>query len=325
MKILFILPIIAAALFKLASASEINKGVPFSFASVIEGREILMARDDFVQRLSRFDRSARLKTAKDVSEDTYLRFVGESVQEWSAEDKSIISSAIASLQIRINELSLPWPEVIYLVKTTGNEEGHAAYTRSNAIVLPAVMLVQKNMALINKILVHELFHILTRNNPELKDKLYASIGFHNCGEIAYPLSIRQTKLTNPDAPKNNYCILLGVDGMPVWAIPVLYSPTPEYDENRGGDFFDYLKFDFLLLQTRKSTDPMTATYDDQRIRLVGPDDVSGFYEQVGRNTDYIIHPEEILADNFALLVLGAENFPSPQIIHDIRELLEQDR
>ena len=324
MKILTILPIIVAALFMPASASEMNRGVSFTFASVNEGKEILTARDDFVKRLSRFDRSARLKTAKDISEDTYLRFVGDSVQEWSADEKSLVSSAFSSLQTRINELSLPWPEVIYLVKTTGNEEGHAAYTRSNAIVLPSVMLVQENRALINKILVHELFHILTRNNHELKEQLYAAIGFHYCGEIAYPSNIRQTKLTNPDAPKNNYCILLRVDGIPVWAIPMLYSPTPEYDENRGGDFFDYLKFEFLLLQTTKITDPMTATYDDQHIRLVGPDDVSGFYEQVGRNTDYIIHPEEILADNFALLVLGSEKFPSPQVIGDIREVLEQD-
>ena len=44
-------------------------------------------------------------------------------------------------------------------------------------------------------------------------------------------------------------------------------------------------------------------------------------EQVGNNTDYIIHPEEILADNFALLVLGEHNMPSPEIPQKMREIL----
>jgi hypothetical protein len=42
---------------------------------------------------------------------------------------------------------------------------------------------------------------------------------------------------------------------------------------------------------------------------------------VGRNTDYIIHPEEILAENFALLVLGAGNVPSPEVLTRMREAL----
>ena len=49
--------------------------------------------------------------------------------------------------------------------------------------------------------------------------------------------------------------------------------------------------------------------------------VSGFTEQVGRNTDYIIHPEEILADNFALLVLNEHDVASPEILQKMREAL----
>lgn len=42
---------------------------------------------------------------------------------------------------------------------------------------------------------------------------------------------------------------------------------------------------------------------------------------MGRNTGYIIHPEEILADNFKLLATGAENVPSPQILEKMRVIL----
>ncbi|MFZ5524796.1 MAG: hypothetical protein ACOY9D_12045 [Pseudomonadota bacterium] len=322
----FIAVTLAATQFAPAYASDTaGKSVSFTFAPASQGREILTARDDFVRRLSRFDRSARLKTGRVISERAYLRFVGENVRDWSGNEKALVESALSAVRPRINELALPWPETIHLVKTTGNEEGRAAYTRGNAIVLPAHMLVPGAEELIKKIISHELFHILSRNNPGLKDRLYAAIGFYGCGEIAYPSRLKQVKLTNPDAPGNDYCIRLRVAGVPTWAIPVLYSRTPEYDEKRGGEFFDYLQFEFLLVEAGDAADPLTATYDDEHIQLVGSEDVSGFYEQVGRNTGYIIHPEEILADNFALLVLGTDKVPSPKILGDIRKILDQAR
>jgi hypothetical protein len=55
--------------------------------------------------------------------------------------------------------------------------------------------------------------------------------------------------------------------------------------------------------------------------LVAAQEVSGFVEQVGQNTDYVIHPEEILADNFALLVIGQQNVPSPEILHKMKAIL----
>jgi hypothetical protein len=54
----------------------LGEGVTISFASVAEGKRLLTSRDDFVERMSPFDRAARLKTDKDVSEHKYLEFVG---------------------------------------------------------------------------------------------------------------------------------------------------------------------------------------------------------------------------------------------------------
>ena len=57
------------------------------FASVDEGKKILTARDDFIQRLSPFDRAARMKTDKDISEEVFLKFVGENVLTWTDAEK----------------------------------------------------------------------------------------------------------------------------------------------------------------------------------------------------------------------------------------------
>jgi hypothetical protein len=53
--------------------------------------------------------------------------------------------------------------------------------------------------------------------------------------------------------------------------------------------------------------------------------VSGFFEQIGKNTKYIIHPEEILADNFALLFLGNKDVPSPEIIRKMKDVLDKGK
>ena len=44
-------------------------------------------------------------------------------------------------------------------------------------------------------------------------------------------------------------------------------------------------------------------------------------EQIGGNTNYIIHPDEILADNFVHLALEAEKLATPRIIEEMKKTL----
>jgi hypothetical protein len=162
-------------------------------------------------------------------------------------------------------------------------------------------------------------------NPALREKLYQAIGFVKCAELPFPPELKPRKLTNPDAPQNDHCIRIGVDSQDHWAIPVLYSRTETYDTRRGGEFFNYLEFKLLLVERAKDSDAVKPLYEGQQPRQVGPRQASGFYEQIGNNTQYIIHPEEILADNFAFLVLGRPNLPSPEIIEKMKRILNARR
>lgn len=63
-------------------------------------------------------------------------------------------------------------------------------------------------------------------------------------------------------------------------------------------------------------------YDKRHPELLTIEQVSGFYEQVGRNTEYIIHPEEILADNFRLILLGIKNPKSPDLLVNLNAALQ---
>jgi hypothetical protein len=64
-----------------------------------------------------------------------------------------------------------------------------------------------------------------------------------------------------------------------------------------------------------------VVFENSTPKLVGLQAVTGFFEQVGRNTQYIIHPEEIVADNFTVLILGEQNVPSPEVLEKIRKVL----
>ncbi len=290
------------------------------FATVDEGKKVLTARDDFVQHLSPFDRAARVKTDRAVSEEVFLEFVGENVLAWTDAEKERVESFFDEIRPRMAALSLPLPPTIYLVKTSGKEEGGAAYTRGTAVVVPATMLAA-NRGLGPKLICHELFHVLSRANPQLRDRLYEIIGFKRCNEIALPGTLRPRRLTNPDAPSNSHYIEVQVDGKPALAVPVLFSRAETYDVTRGGEFFQYLVFQFLLLEREGDGRKLRPMAGDADPRLVTVNQLSGFWEQVGRNTQYIYHPEEILADNFSLLVMQGANVPSPEILEKMKEVL----
>ena len=299
----------------------LGEGVLISFASAAEGKQILTSRDDFVERMSPFDCASRLKTDKDVSERKYLEFVGQNVLEWNDAEKRKINSAFQGIRNTLEAMALPFPERVLIIKTTGKEEGGAAYTRANAIVLPQAEL-NSTAAGILKTICHELFHIMSRANPDLREKLYAAIGFAKCNEVAFPPELKSRKLTNPDAPRNDHCIRVKVGGKDQWAIPILFSSSEKYNMDRGGEFFNYLQFRLLLIERPNDGPTVRPMVDDQKPKLVGVQQVTGFFEQVGKNTGYIIHPEEILADNFALLVLGKRNLSSPEVVERIQATLK---
>jgi hypothetical protein len=263
-----------------------------------------------------------MKTNNDVSEENYLKFVGTNVLAWNDAEKQKVTSAFQGIQAELESLSLPFPKQVFVVKTTGNEEGGADYTRANVIVITRDHLAAP-MAKIQKTMSHELFHILSRANPDLREELYTTIGFVKCDDVALPVELRSRKITNPDAPRNDHCVRLQVGGKGYWAIPILFSSSEKYDPERGGEFFDYLQFQFLLVDRDENTSMVKPIYDGQKPKLVGLQEVAGFFEQVGRNTDYIIHPEEILADNFSLLVLQEHNLPSPAIIKKMENILKE--
>lgn len=193
MKKLFLVIVICSLWTHLSHAQiKLGRNTTVAFATIDEGKQILTAQDAFVSRMSPFDRAARMKTDSKVSKKDYLEFVSKNVLAWDAAEKQKITAALQGVQAELEALSLRLPKKVFIVKTTGNEEGGAAYTRANVIVFPKADLTA-SIAKIQKLICHELFHIMSRANPNLREKLYAAIGFVKCNEVAFP---SQLKLRN---------------------------------------------------------------------------------------------------------------------------------
>jgi hypothetical protein len=300
---------------------QLGSGSALTFATPDEAKAVLASRDDFIKRLSPFDRAAKINSGAPVSEQD-LEAVAANVRAWTEADIQKVTAAFEIDKPGIANLALPFPPTILLIKTSGDDEGAAPYTRGNAIVLPEPVLARPANA-IARTLSHELFHILSRAHPELRDALYRIIGFHRCPEVLLPETLRDRRITNPDAPVIEHCIRVMHGGQPVWAAPVLYSRAAQFAPAAGGTFFRYLQF---RLQPVAAPDaaggspPVVAREED----LMDPGSVSGFFDQIGHNTRYIIHPDEILADNFVLLI-RKETGESPEILEKMGETLRTYR
>jgi hypothetical protein len=211
---------------------------------------------------------------------------------------------------------------VWVAKTSGDEDAGAAYTRQNAIFFPQGMLGMRGAAL-ERLVAHELFHVATRANPKLADPLYAVIGFHRCA-VVLPAVLAARRITNPDAPKDEHCIEVTAGERKAWALPLLVSVVAKEALATSGPFLHNVTT-VLLLVDRKGAGPAVPLQGADGPLVAGIDEVSGFFEQVGRNTRYIIHPEEIVADNFALLAMGAQKAPSPEILKGVERVLAEYR
>jgi len=246
--------------------------------------------------------------------------VANQVQPWTVGEKVRIESVFKSIAGRIKDFNLNFPREILLIKTTGKEEGGAAYCRSNAIVLPQKMLAGQNAGL-EKLLTHELCHILLSNDPRLRESLCRAINFRKCNDIELPEKLRDVRLTNPDGVKNDHYIEVEYDFSVIQVVPIIYSSTSKYDVNKGGEFFRYLRINLLAIE--KSGDKWKYKRDDGgEPILLELKDVPDYFNKIGSNTNYVIHPEEIIAENFVLVVQGTQPVKSEWVIEKMRKLLQ---
>ena len=275
-----------------APADAKPKRAEIRFASAAEGRDLLGAEDDFTRMLGGFDRSLRMKRTDAVADAEYRRFAGEQAIDFSEQDRAAWGPALEELKRGIEGFDLGLPPLVLIVKTTGREELNAAYTRRHAIMLPAKMIASFESASRVSLLAHELFHVSSRASQPLRDRRYALLGFSPMPAISPPREIEAMRLTNPDAHGlDHYVNVATSDGTEHAVVPLLTCAIALEKALSTEAWF-------------KSINVVLVEVDPQKGVVLGMFDATAtdWARRLGKNTGYVIHPEEVLADNFALIV-----------------------
>ena len=323
-------------------------------ASIDTGRRLLGRPDEFVNSQSQFDRQARVNVAEailTVTPSIYLDFVSAQVMPWTADELAALKAITQSIERIVSRWpGITLPESLFLVKTSGREEGFAAYTRhKNVVALPANMVASlkttpnfgdplhpsESHVFLRDLIVHELFHIISKNNPSLREALYSVVHYQLTPEpVALPdvpwphrtspQSMPTMVITNPDAPALDVYIDMRVREDPFdpksevvtrHLLPVLMASEPY----THGLFFDYLVWYFIEVEPNAQGRWNAATGRDERpiVYLMHPEDeqLSDQYKElIGRNlSGERFHPEEIIANNFVFVA----NLPSLGLLERI--------
>lgn len=255
----------------------------------------------------------------------YKQLLQDDVENFTAEEQEMLTEVFSKALDYCAKIKpdLNLPE-IHLIKTKGAYYGPSVYyTREHCIVIPTPQL--SNTKSLFRTMLHEIFHVYSRFNKDKRDALYAAIGYEKLEKLELSDFLKQRIIYNPDGVDVRYAIeVKDTSGNLIKAIPAIYSRFSSY---RMQPLLS--TFLFQLFEVKKEGDSWKVVPD-------GPgysqDQVENYWDQIGKNTQYTIHPDEVLADNFVFLAFvkaeGEEQLEkfSPEgqeLIKKIDEIINQ--
>ena len=286
----------------------------YRFASAEEGAQLIVGNDEYLQGFNQCDLDYRMQKTGATLEEWKTLAAGE-VRDFTEEEQQGISACMDELEqiIAKRGLVLPASDEIVFVKTTMQEEGGAAaYTHGTQIYLHEQVIARQLLATDEKLhmsgielLSHELFHCLTRSNPDFRAQMYQIIGFEvQDDDFAFGPDVAKRLLSNPDVEHHNSSALFTIGGQELRCTAVFYAT--KFFDTAGETFFDNSSTGLVPV------DDLNTLYDCK--------EAENFWEVFGKNTDYVIDPEETMADNFSFAVtygLDGKEYPTPKIIEAI--------
>lgn len=290
----------------------ITSSTTVAFATLEQGRALLGGHDAFTGAMSRFDRAARMRVIGNPTEAEFLRFAAGCARPWSADEQRQITARFVEIAPLLRRWKLSLPPTVLLIKSTGDEDGHNAYTRGNAIIIPKDYLTESYPSWFNTMLIHEHFHVMSRHDPALRTRIFEGQGFARCNPIQPPPSIRDRLITNPDSPLLDHRIEVSSGTRTFSVVPVLYSLAPKFDPK-------YVRsYDSRMITRLLAIECLDGRWQP-RLEQGEPVFVPryDYFRLLGRASHPMVQPEELSAHHFQNLV---EN---PMTADNLRATLER--
>jgi hypothetical protein len=285
------------------AATDDRQAVAIAFAEPEEGASILTAEDSYTRLVQPREAGIRAKNAEATSFADYAESYRADVQSFTADERAALEAVAQKHRPLLRLLSPLLPAEVVMVKTGSVVEGGLPHTRANAIIFAGGAIPEGEN--LEALFLHELHHVLSRANQELHDDYFALIGFEPC-TLEEPEGLKAARLTNPDAP--TYLHVMPVELAAADAVtPYLYATSDYQGEGGLGAYFG-----LGLLPVTLDDGVCTALAETEE-GLLPLAEVPEYLEKLGGNTDYVIHPEETLADNFVYWAMEREGLPTPEL------------
>ena len=298
--------------------------IPYRFASAEEGRELMLTNKTYFDTFNA-NKLGFVMHKDDVSLAEYLEFAGQQVLEWTKTEKELIDRCMAIVEASFanNGWKMPPLETVVFIRTTMREEAGAfGYTHGTQIYISgdleqyAALAPEQIDIPVATILAHEMFHCLTRCNPDFRKDMYSIIHFTvEDEEYELPASVSEYYIANPDVEHHNAHATFLIDGKETECYTAFV--TTKHCENEDESF---MNFGVTALVPVDGTDVWYTM-----------EQASNFDDVFGKNTGYVIDPEECLADNFSYAVIYGEKgpegngYPNPEIISAMQAWLNNEQ
>jgi hypothetical protein len=263
--------------------------------------------ENFFQNLSETEVMIQMKrsepfNSREEAQKAFAQFTARQVSSWSTEEKLEMSEIMYRVKKMCDSINPRiFPGGIRLVKIKTFAYGNDAYyTRGNDIMIPENIFPLTEPQKQIPVMLHEIFHIISRQNSRFRDAAYRMIGFERAEKpVLLPEHIRQVLLSNPDGLSMDHIIRLRDGKETRLCLPLL---TSKYGRYRDGipSYFDYLQFD--IFEVKDTTNRLVVNCTSNGGTTLPARFTNDYFRQIRDNTQYIIHPDEIMADNFMLAV-----------------------
>ncbi len=291
--------------------------IKYHFADQEEAVSCYLSNDDYFNGFSTCDLQYKMQD-KDGTVEELKEFGASQMEEFTDEEKAAIRELFDEMEETLanNGYSIPDLGDVTLIKSTQKEENDSgAYTHGTQIYLGQILTDyicsdEEDKRLTGKrVLWHELFHCLTRNNPDFRKDMYSIIHFTVQDEdYELPPSVFEKYISNPDVEHHNSYATFNINGESKDCFAALIATKPF--EKEGDSFFD------CMTRALVPVDGSDTYYL--------PEEAENFWDIFGRNTDYVIDPEECMADNFSFAMtygIGGREYKNPEIIEAILDCL----
>jgi hypothetical protein len=299
-----------------------NTKIKYRFADLKEAQKLFLSNTKYLNNFTQYDLDYKLNK-KNATLEEFKAFGVSQMLEFTIQEKELISNQITEMEktLESQNMTLPFNEEIIFIKSTQKEEnGSLAYTHATQIYLGEKLFDYLNSKNIRKkfyfeqVFWHELFHCITRSNKNFRKDMYEIIHFKVMEkDFIIPKPIYEISISNPDVENHDAYATFNINGKNIDCYMVLTASKPF---NNPGDSF------FHCIQT-------AIVPIDSKGEFYIPKDADNFWDIFGKNTSYVIDPEECLADNFSYAILNHEyqkyiecrlvelNFRNPEIIEKI--------